>query len=150
MSFEIRNFVRDPLDLSAAVLSRCSGEAPYFTLTERLFENQNQMFQTIQQADQTQLQQLATREAVESGAAFVGFAQAAGLIDFVGGLGISADRARECLTDSAAVQELEQMRTQATIQHNVQATPTFLINGEVAPTVGNWASLQARLDEMIE
>jgi len=34
VSFEIRNFVRDPLDLSAAILSRCGGEDPFFPLTE--------------------------------------------------------------------------------------------------------------------
>lgn len=149
-SLEVRNFVRDPLDLSAALLSRCNGAEPFFTLNERLFANQTQMFEAIQTADQAQLQALSTPEAVQSGAAFVGFAQAAGLIDFVGSLGISPDRARECLSDSAALEELEQMRAQALSQYNLAGTPTFLINGEVIQGVANWAGLQARLEEMVE
>ncbi len=149
-SFEVRNFVRDPLDLSAALLSRCNGAEPFFTLNERLFANQGQMFQAIQGADQAQLQAISTQEAVQSGAAFVGFAEAAGLIDFVGSLGITPDRARECLTDSAALEELEQMRAQALSQHNLTGTPTFLINGEVVQGVANWAGLEARLQEMVE
>ena len=40
VSFEIRNFVRDPLDLSAAILSRCGGEGPFFPLTEQALSYQ--------------------------------------------------------------------------------------------------------------
>src|SRR5690554_2780554 len=40
VSFEIRNFVRDPLDLTAAMLSRCGGEGPFFALTKQALNNQ--------------------------------------------------------------------------------------------------------------
>lgn len=150
VSLEIRNFVRDPLDLSAALLSRCNGADPYFGITERMFANQAQMFETIQSADQAQLQQMATPEAVQSGAAFVGFAEAAGLIDFVGAMGISGDAARQCLADPAGRQELEEMRNQAINQYSVPGTPTFLINGEVAQNVTSWAQLEARIRDMLQ
>lgn len=147
VSFEVRNFVRDPLDLSAALLSRCNGAEPFFTLNERLFANQVQMFEAIQGADQARLQQVSQLPPAQ---AIPAFADAAGLIDFVGGLGISADRARQCLADPAAVQELEQMRTQALNQYNLAGTPTFVINGEVVQGVANWAGLEARLQQMVE
>ncbi|MCA1749447.1 MAG: DsbA family protein [Parasphingopyxis sp.] len=150
VNFEIRNFVRDPLDLSAALLSRCNGADPYFGITERMFANQAEMFNTVQSADQTQLQQLATPAAVQSGAAFVGFAEAAGLIDFVGSMGISGAAARQCLTDPAGRQELEEMRNQAINQYNVPGTPTFLINGEVVPNVTTWAQLEPRIQELLQ
>ena len=150
VSFEIRNFVRDPLDLSAALLARCNGEEPFFPLNERLFANQTNMFQTIQGADQAQLQALSTQEAVQSGQAFVGFAQASGLIDLVGGMGISDQRARQCLTDTAAIQELEEMRNRALNQHNISGTPSFLINNELVSGLNGWAQLDARLQEMVD
>lgn len=148
--FEVRNFVRDPLDLSAALLSRCRGEGPFFQLNERLFANQEAMFQAIQGADQAQLQALATQEALQSGRTFVGFAEAAGLIDVVGGLGISEQQARQCLGDMQAVQELETMRNAALNEYNISGTPSFLINGENAAGISTWAQLNARLQEMVE
>ena len=150
VSFEVRNFVRDPLDLSAALLTRCNGEGPFFQLNERLFANQNAMFETIQGADQAQLQALATPEALQSGRTFVGFAEAAGLIDLVGGLGISDAQARACLADSDAVSELEEMRSQALNDHNVSGTPSFLINGSLATGISSWPQLDARLQEMVQ
>lgn len=150
VNFEVRNFVRDPLDLSAALLSRCNGEGPFFQLNERLFANQGAMFETIQGADQAQLQALATPEALQSGRTFVGFAEAAGLIELVGGLGISDQQARQCLADGEAVQELEEMRNAALNDHNITGTPAFIINGQLAAGVSNWAQLDARLQELVE
>lgn len=150
VKFEIRNFVRDPLDLSAALLSRCNGEGPFFQLNERLFANQNAMFETIQGADQARLQALSTQEALQSGQTFVGFAEESGLIDLVGAMGISDQQARQCLTDNAAIQELENLRNQALNQYNIAGTPSFLINGELVSGVSSWAQLDARLQEMVQ
>ena len=38
VSFEFRNFVRDPADMAASLLSRCTAPANYFPLTDRYFE----------------------------------------------------------------------------------------------------------------
>lgn len=149
-SFEIRNFIRDPLDLTAALLARCNGAEPFFPINERMFANQAQMFEAIQAADQAALQAASTPEAMQSGEAFVAYAQAAGLIDLVGGLGIPETRARQCLTDGAGLRELEALRNQALSQYDIPGTPTFLINGEVVSGVANWAGLEARLQEMTE
>ncbi len=150
VSFEMRNFVRDPLDLSAALLARCNGTGPFFQLNEALFAYQGGMFEAIQQADPAQLQALATQQAVQSGQAFVGYAQAAGLIDLVGRLGISEQQAQQCLTDSAAIAQLEEMRNRALSQYNITGTPSFLINGQLAGGVSNWAQLEARIQSMME
>jgi protein-disulfide isomerase len=150
VSFEVRNFVRDPLDLSAALLTRCNGTGPFFQLNERLFANQAAMFQTIQGADQAGLQAASTPAAIESGEAFVTYANASGLTALVGGLGITEERARECLTDTEARDELVEMRNRALSQHNVTATPSFIINGEMASGVSSWPQLDARLQELVD
>lgn len=148
VSFEIRNFVRDPLDLTAALLARCNGADPFFAINERLFANQNAMFEAFQGADQAQLQQIATPQNMQNGTALVAFAEAGGLTDLVGGLGISEQRARECLTDQAAMQELQQMRDRAVSQYNIPGTPAFLINGEMVENATTWAQLQSRIQEL--
>lgn len=150
VSFEFRNFVLNGLDVTASMLARCNGAEPFFQITERMFANQNQMMTNVQNADQNQLQQLATPEAVESGAAFVGIAEAAGLIDFVGSMGISGDAARQCLADASSREELEEMRNQAIAQYDVPGTPAFLVNGELAQNVTSWAQLEARIQEQLQ
>jgi protein-disulfide isomerase len=145
VSLEVRYFVRDPLDLTAALLARCNGAAPFFQLNERLFANQQAMYQQIQGAGEARLQQIS-----QSGTPFVGFAEAAGLISLVGGMGIPEQRARECLTDDEAISELEAMRNTALNDYNLSGTPTFLINGQVASGVVTWAQLEARLQEMVQ
>ena len=149
-SYEIRNFVRDPLDLTAALLSRCNGAEPYFTLTERMFANQTQFFDSWGQADQQALQAVATPENMQNGEALSAFANAAGMIDFVGSMGIPEARARQCLADQSAVQELDQMRNRAISQYNIPGTPMIIINGEVAQGMTTWAQLEARLKELVE
>ena len=150
VSFEVRNFVRDPLDLSAALLARCNGEGPFFPLNERLFSYQGQMLEAIQSADQAQLRALQAPETRQNGQTFIGFAEAAGLIDLVGGLGVSDQRARQCLTDSMAIGELVEMRNRALNQHNISGTPSFLINGELVGGVSSWSQLDARLQEIFQ
>lgn len=147
VSFEIRNFVRDPFDASAAILSRCNGVEPYFQITERLFANQEAMIAAVQSADQAALQQVASLPPEQR---FGRMAEAAGLVDFVGGLGIPAPRAQQCLADVAAVEEIERVNSAAIEQHGLTGTPTFLINGEVDRTVYDWPTLKARLDALIQ
>ena len=149
-SFEVRHFVRDPLDFSAALLIRCNGEAPFFRLNERLFANQAAMFESFQAADRAQLQALDTPEAIQSGRAFIGVAEVAGLIGLVGGLGISDSRARECLTDRAAIEKLQAMRNSALNEHNIEGTPSFLINGDLVDGVSDWNGLDARLQKLAQ
>ena len=42
VSFEVRNYVRDPIDVAAALLSRCNGAEPYLALTEQMLGAQNE------------------------------------------------------------------------------------------------------------
>src|SRR5918998_1752268 len=40
VSFEFRNFVRDPFDLAASLIARCNGASGFFPLTRALFKDQ--------------------------------------------------------------------------------------------------------------
>jgi protein-disulfide isomerase len=143
VSFELRNFVLNGLDLGASVLSRCNGAEPYFALTERFFANQDAMMQAAQNADPAQLQAI---QSLPQSQQMTRFAELTGLIGFVGGLGVPEPRARECLADPSAVATLERIRNEGVEQHNIPGTPTFLINGEVVPNVTGWSMLKAQID----
>ena len=50
VSFEMRNFVRDGIDVVAAQLTRCGTPESYFALTEQAFANQAAMIEQVQKA----------------------------------------------------------------------------------------------------
>lgn len=142
VSFELRNFVRDPADLAAALLARCNGPAAFFKLSDQLFADQADwlgQLQTLSPAEQQQLQSMPPAQAP----AFV--AEKAGLVQFARVRGIPAAKAQQCLTDQAEIEKLMEMNRVATSQFNLQGTPTFAINGNTVAGVSQWGELEPRL-----
>jgi protein-disulfide isomerase len=142
VSFELRNFVRDPADLAAALLTRCSGPGPYFQLTDQLFAAQNEWLgklQTMPPALQQQLQSMPPERVPAA------IAEQAGLTQFVRVRGVPADKANACLADPAGLQKLVDMSSAAQRDHQVSGTPTFLINNEVVQDATTWQVLEPRI-----
>jgi protein-disulfide isomerase len=143
VSFEIRNFVRDPADLAASLLARCSGPAPFFKLTDQLFAAQNEWFARIQgmpQAQQQRLQSLPPQQVPGE------IAQAAGLVDFVRVRGVPSEKARQCLGNEAELNRLVQMQQTAMTEYpGFPGTPTFIINGRLAENAGTWDRLEPQI-----
>ena len=143
VSFEIRNFIRDPADLAAAMLARCNGPAAFFKLSDQMFANQDEWLnklQTMSPADQQRLSTLQPQQAVQA------LAQQAGLVDFVRVRGVPAQKAQQCLANEGELNRLVQMQQKATADiPNFPGTPTFTINGKVAENAANWKALEPQL-----
>ncbi|MGI9363231.1 MAG: thioredoxin domain-containing protein [Parasphingorhabdus sp.] len=143
VSFEIRNFVRDPLDLTAAMLSRCGGEGPFFALTKQALNNQEQMFTKAQGMGEATYNSILQSEPKVR---FVKLAEELGLIGLFQQLGISEDQAKTCLSEEATAEKLMSSTQTAVEQYDIQGTPTFLINGKRIEGT-NWAMVEAALKE---
>jgi len=143
VSFEIRNFVRDPLDLTAAMLSRCGGEGPFFALTKQALNNQEQMFTKAQGMGEATYNSILQSEPKVR---FVKLAEELGLIGLFQQLGISEDQANACLSEEATAEKLMSSTQTAIEQYDIQGTPTFLINGKRIEGT-NWAMVEAALKE---
>lgn len=142
VSFEFRNYVRDAADLGAALLSRCGGTGPFFKLTDQLYASQDEWLgrlQNIDPATQQRLQSLPPEQQVSA------LAEQAGLVDFVRMRGVPAEKARACLANQQELQRIVEMNTKANEQYQIQGTPTFLINGEVAPQATSWETLEPQI-----
>ncbi len=143
VSFEIRNFVRDPLDLTAAILSRCGGEGPFFALTKQALSNQGPMFEKAQGMGE------ATYSSVlqsEPNVRFVRLAEQLDLISYFQQRGVSADQAKACLSDTAAAEKLMADTQIAVKDFDIQGTPTFLINGQKIDGT-SWNMVETKLKE---
>ncbi|WBY16176.1 thioredoxin domain-containing protein [Erythrobacteraceae bacterium WH01K] len=142
VSYELRNLVRDPIDLSVAVLARCGSPESFHPLSEQVWRN----FQTIMGGAQANGQAIEAAMTGPEDERLVGVAEAVGLIDFFASRGLSRDQARQCLADTDKVQSIaENSNTQAS-QNDVTGTPTFFINGQQTDARG-WDQLEVALQE---
>ncbi|HEY9552756.1 thioredoxin domain-containing protein [Allosphingosinicella sp.] len=142
VSFEFRNFIRDPADLTASLLSRCAGPDDFFALTDRYFDSQAQWYgklQSMSEADAKAINALAPAERLAR------FAAIAGLDATAAKAGVPAAQAKQCLTNEASIEQLVQMGRTAVEKHQIKGTPSFMINGKTLENVHNWAALEPLL-----
>jgi protein-disulfide isomerase len=146
VSFEFRNFVRDPYDITAALISRCGGAASFFGLTRAFYATQKDWIGKIQAADPAAMQAL---EGQSPQAQFKALADMAGFPAFAAMRGVPKAKTQACLADPAAATQLVSMNSDAVSTYNVAGTPTFVINGETLANVADWTTLEPKLKEAL-
>ncbi|MET0138216.1 MAG: thioredoxin domain-containing protein [Sphingobium sp.] len=144
VSFEFRNLIRDPLDLTAAVLARCGGKDPFLPLAHQMFANQAAMFKTIQGAGDPAYQ--AAMQAPPN-QRLVKLAELAGLIEFVKARGVAEPAARICLSDGAAAEKLANESNAGAEKYTVEGTPTLILNEKKLDNANTWPTLEAALKQ---
>jgi protein-disulfide isomerase len=146
-SFELRNFVRDPLDITMSLIARCAGATPqFFKLTDGMFADQTAIFERFQAAPPAQLQ---AAQALPPAQQFPKFAEYAGLQSWAAQRGLPSGRSSQCLTNQGEIERLVQMNSDAATQYNIPGTPAFLINGELAENAAGWEALEPRIREAL-
>ena len=136
---EVRHAVRDPIDLAATLLARCTGPARFFAAHERLFATQATWFGAgvrYAQANQAALEKAAPAERLKL------LARGAGLPAVVG---LAPAQADACLANMAAHKPVLAMTDEAWRTRSIPGTPYFLVNGQGADGVASWAALEPRL-----
>lgn len=143
VSYELRNFVMNPLDLSMAMLVRCGAPESFFALSKQTFANQPTIVQTWTQAGEQQANQAASLPPEQR---YFAIASLAGLPEFYGARGISTDQAKQCLADVKAAETLATNTTKQSEEFQITGTPTFLLNG--SKIEGNtWPEIKAALEK---
>jgi protein-disulfide isomerase len=137
VSFEQRNLVRDPIDLTIATLVRCGQKENMQALSDQAWQSLNDIFQNVN-TNQAQYEAAANQPVEQR---FVTIAQSAGLIDFFSARGLSADQARSCLADNAAITKIAESSQKQAEELGVNSTPTFFLNGRKLEE-RSWAQLE--------
>jgi len=146
VSWEFRNFVRDPFDMTATLLARCGGEASFFGLTRNLFTDQRDWVGKIQAADQAKLQGLQTMPPSQQ---FSTIADLAGLKQYASMRGVPRAKGEQCLANETEINKLVQMNSDAVSTYSIPGTPTFLINGTVVENTATWGLLEPKIKEAL-
>lgn len=143
VSWEFRNFVRDPIDIYAAQLIRCGSPESFFPLTDQVFAAQADIFKKAQEAGPS-LEAAAALPPEQRGMAIT---KAVGLDQFFAARGISVDQASACLAKAEDAQALAQRTTDQGEEFDVSGTPTFLINGSKIEE-NSWPAVKAKLETL--
>lgn len=145
--FEFRNFVRDPFDVTASLITRCGGAKTFFPLTRAMFADQLKWVEKIQGATPEQQQALG---AMGPDKEFKAIADLAGFQQWAAMRGLPPAKTEACLTDQNAINRLVQMNNDAVSQYNIAGTPSFVINGKVVENAATWAALEPKLKAALQ
>ena len=142
VSLEIRNYVRDAVDMTATLVSRCGGPQTYFAMTEQALANQASIGQNLQAVPPAEAKRA---EGLQPPQLFVAIAPMAGLDQFAKQRGITEQKLNQCLTDSTTINQLVEGVKKANEEVQIPGTPAFLLNGKLLQQAGTWEQLEPQL-----
>lgn len=142
VSLELRNFVRDPYDVSAALIARCNGPASFFRLNRALLKDQPTWMGNAQAAAPDQIE---AAQKLPPHQLFVATAKLAGLQKWAVGHGVPVARSSQCLSDRKAIDRLIAMNAATQQYPHFHGTPSFVLNGRMLEGVSTWEQLEPEL-----
>jgi len=140
-SLEIRNFVLNSVDLTAAMLARCGGKSKFFGNQRHLLATQSVWLGKTKNISPATQAKLKTQDYAGF---MVGVFDEIGLAPIMQQRGITPLQAKACLADKAALNSILDM-TDAGSTLGVKGTPSFMINGVLQDHMHSFAELKAVL-----
>ena len=144
--FEYRNLVRDPFDMTAALLARCGGPAAFARNHQAIFAAFDTW--TAKAKNATDAQKTGWFEGT-TGQRARKIAADTGLAALMRARGYTQAQLDAALDSEVAQAELTGMTNIARNADRVGGTPTFFINGRNAEVVA-WPALKSKLDLAIK
>ncbi len=145
VTVEVRNFVRDPIDLTAALLARCGGRKKFFGNHKAIMSAQSNWLQTVQSASKDTQQGWFSGEFTQR---MKNIARDVGFYKIMQKRGFSIAQSNVCLADKAAQDKILAMTKYATDTVKITGTPSFTINGQLVAKVHSWPSLRMVLNRL--
>ena len=146
VSFEFRNFVRDPYDITAALIARCNGASAFFPLTRAMYADQRQWLGKLQQVPPQQAEAMQAMPPAQQFATIAGWA---GLQQFAAMRGVPTAKSGQCLANQSEIDRLVQMNSDATEGYDVPGTPAFLINNKLVEGASSWERLEPEIKKAL-
>lgn len=147
VSYEFRNYVRDPYDLAGALITRCNGAASFFPLTRAMYKDQVNWVTKLQAVPPAQAQAISN---LPPNRQFIEIAKLAGFQQWAAMRGVPSAKANACLGNETEVNRLVQMNSDTTTQFpDFQGTPTFILNGKMLDKTASWELLEPQLRKAV-
>jgi protein-disulfide isomerase len=139
---EVRHLVRDPIDMTVAMLTNCGAPAKFFTNHTAFLRSQSRWLAAANSASPAQRSRWTSGTARER---FQAIASDFGFYAIMASRGYDRMTVERCLADTAMAQKLAAQTSEAA-RLGVNGTPSFLINGELLAGTHDWQGLKPQLD----
>ena len=127
VSFEIRNFVRDEIDLTAAMMARCGGKGRFFGNHRHLMATQSIWSEDSKITPAT----VAKLQADDLVGFMLGAYTELGLDKVMQARGVTVAKGKLCLADAKALSQVLNMSGDASEDLGITGTPTFMVNDKI-------------------
>ncbi len=142
LSVEVRHLVRDPIDLTAAMLTNCGPKEKFFLNHAAMMRSQRVWIESLHHASPTQQARWSTGDRVARSRAIANDFKFYAIMATRGYDRTAVDR---CIADSAMAERLAGMTKDASTL-GVQSTPSFLLNDLLLSGTHDWALLRPQIE----
>ena len=142
ISFEVRNLVLNPVDLTAAMLARCGGRTKFFGNHRALLASQASWMKTFQSSSPEVMKSLNEGTVPQR---LKKIAKAADFYGLMGKRGYTANQINVCLENQSAQDKILVMTKYATNSLKLSGTPSFTLNNIPVDKVHSWEFLRPKL-----
>ncbi len=145
ISYEIRHLLRDPVDLTAALLTNCGEPAKFPANHDAIMAKQPEWLETARKATQAQ----RTRWNFGTNAArWRAIASDLGFYDIMELRGYSRPALDRCLADEPRANALAAATQRDVETFGLKGTPSFVLNGKLLDGVYSWDALRPALEKL--
>ena len=145
VSFEIRHLLRDPIDLTAALLTNCGEPEKFLGNHEAIMTRQSEWMETARKATQAQ----RTRWSFGTNTArWRAIASDLGFYDIMEARGYSRPALDRCLADQAKATSLAETSARDVGALSLPGTPSFVLDGKLLEGVHSWDALKPVIEKL--
>lgn len=143
MSLEVRHYARDPVDLTAAVLTECVPANRFFDAHRTFYANYDKWIVTMVNANKAQRDRW---NVADRAAGRRNIANDMGFYALMAPLGLSRVQADKCLSNPALADKIANQRKATDTKFpDFPGTPTFLVNGLMLTATASWNMLEPQI-----
>lgn len=145
VSLEVRNFVRDPIDVTAAMLANCVAPAKFFNVHRALYLNFPKTLALL--SDHTAAQEARWRGTpADRASGRRAIAEDFGFYELMERQGVSRADTTRCLNDDALAKRISDQRDADDKKFDISGTPSFALDGNLLVATHDWSLLQPQID----
>lgn len=146
-SLEVRSFVRDPIDLTAAVLAHCGPASKFFLNHAAFLGSQTEWIKPAISPSPLQNQRWY-QGTLETRLRYI--ATDFHFYQIMETRGYSRPEVDKCLADTALAKRLAEQTDKAQKDYSVQGTPSFLIDNVLLAGTYSWDALRPQLEARLD
>ncbi len=146
VSVKVQHLLRDPVDLTVAMLTNCGNPKGFFKRHHLFLHSQDKWMAKLSGMSSATQQRWSTGP---MSARMKAVARDFGFYAMMEQQGYSRVRVDKCLADAEMARRLS-AQTQAASELGVRGTPSFAINGKLVTGAHTWSALQPELREQLD